>query len=88
MWNQTGLSDYRTTRFTNLNLSNLVQHWNTNMVKKWNMGEKWTHVPPVSPQNYTWTIKKSFNKAVIKHFCKISKICKISRILKIKEIST
>ena len=45
-------SDYRTALFMNLNLSTLVQHLNTNMA------EKWTHIPPVSSEDYKWTTKE------------------------------
>ena len=46
------LLDYRITLFTNFNLSILEQHFNTDMV------EKWTKIPPVSPQNYKLTAKE------------------------------
>ena len=46
------LADYRTTLFRNFNLSNSVQHVNTNT------RGKWTHIPPVFPQNYKWTTKE------------------------------
>lgn len=45
-------SDYRTALFMNLNLSTLVQHLNTNMAGKW------THMPPVSSEDYKWTTKE------------------------------
>ena len=46
------LADYRTALFRNFNLSNSVQHVNTNT------RGKWTHIPPVFPQNYKWTTKE------------------------------
>ena len=50
------LLDYRITLFTNFGLSILEQHFNTDMV------EKWTQIPPVSPQNYKLTTKEALIK--------------------------
>ena len=47
----TGVSDYRTTLFTNFSLTNLVQQWNKTLRKKEQKK------PTVSPQNYKWTTK-------------------------------
>ena len=47
----TGVSDYRTTLFTNFHLFNLIQQWNKNI------REKRTKIPTVSPKNNKWTTK-------------------------------
>ena len=64
--NQTGFSEYRTTLFTNFNLSNLVQKIKHKHGEKMN-----THTSSVSTK-LEMGYKRSFNKAVIKYFCKIS----------------
>ena len=47
---QTGLSDYRTSLYMNFNLSNEVQHLDTNMALKW------TYTALLFPKNYKQTL--------------------------------
>ena len=59
------LSGYKTTLLANFNLSNLVQHLNTNMTEN-------VHAPTCVSANLQVNYRQNSNKAVIKHFCEIS----------------
>ena len=66
MWNQTRLSDNRTTLLTNHDLLNVVQNLNMNMV------EKGTCTSFMYPPELQLNCKRGFDEAVMKYFCKRS----------------